>query len=78
MSPIARPAQTCPNRSSKYEPLALCDERMTISQRGTTDNLNRAVAAGTILFDFFRKHRLGRMPLRGNSVDKAKTNLVIS
>ena len=38
--------------------LALCDERVTIPQRGTTQSLNLAVAAGIVLFESLRQEAL--------------------
>jgi tRNA G18 (ribose-2'-O)-methylase SpoU len=35
--------------------LALCDERVTIPQRGVTDSLNLAVSVGIVLFEFSRQ-----------------------
>ena len=35
------------------EVLSLCDERVTIPQRGVTDSLNLAVSVGIFLFEFF-------------------------
>ncbi len=35
--------------------LALCDERVTIPQRGVTESLNLAVSVGIVLFEFFRQ-----------------------
>jgi tRNA G18 (ribose-2'-O)-methylase SpoU len=35
--------------------LALCDERVTIPQRGTTQSLNLSVAAGIVLFEALRQ-----------------------
>jgi tRNA G18 (ribose-2'-O)-methylase SpoU len=37
------------------EVLALCDERVTIPQRGMTDSVNLAVSVGIVLFEFFRQ-----------------------
>jgi len=37
------------------EVLALCDERVTIPQRGMTNSLNLAVSVGIVLFEFFRQ-----------------------
>ncbi len=37
------------------EVLALCDEQVTIPQRGVTDSLNFAVSVGIVLFEFFRQ-----------------------
>ena len=37
------------------ELLALCDERVTIPQKGTTQSLNLSVATGIILFEFLRQ-----------------------
>lgn len=35
--------------------LALCDERVTVPQRGVTGSLNLAVSSGIVLFEFFRQ-----------------------
>lgn len=37
------------------ELLKLCDERVTIPQRGTTQSLNLSVATGIVLFEFLRQ-----------------------
>ncbi len=37
------------------ELLAVCDEQVTIPQRGTTKSLNLSVAAGIVLFEFLRQ-----------------------
>ena len=37
------------------ELLALCEERVTIPQRGTTQSLNLSVATGIVLFEFLRQ-----------------------
>lgn len=42
-------------RGIRPEVLALCEERVTIPQRGTTDSLNLAVSVGIVLFEFFRQ-----------------------
>jgi tRNA G18 (ribose-2'-O)-methylase SpoU len=42
-------------RGIRPEVLALCDERVTIPQRGMTDSLNLAVSIGIVLFEFFRQ-----------------------
>ena len=42
-------------RGIRPEVLALCDERVTIPQRGMTDSLNLAVSGGIVLFEFFRQ-----------------------
>lgn len=42
-------------RGIRPEMLALCDERVTIPQRGVTDSLNLAVSVGIVLFEFFRQ-----------------------
>ncbi len=42
-------------RGIRPEVLALCDERVTIPQRGATDSLNLAVSVGIVLFEFFRQ-----------------------
>ncbi len=42
-------------RGIKPEVLALCDEWVTIPQRGVTDSLNLAVSVGIVLFEFFRQ-----------------------
>src|SRR5215213_7784671 len=42
-------------RGIRPEVLALCDERVTISQRGMTDSLNLAVSVGIVLFEFCRQ-----------------------
>ena len=42
-------------RGIRPEVLALCDERVTIPQRGVTDSLNLAVSIGIVLFEFFRQ-----------------------
>jgi tRNA G18 (ribose-2'-O)-methylase SpoU len=42
-------------RGIRPEVLALCVERVTIPQRGTTDSLNLAVSVGIVLFEFFRQ-----------------------
>lgn len=41
------------------ELLALCDEKVTIPQRGVTQSLNLGVASGIILFEFFRQEDNG-------------------
>jgi tRNA(Leu) C34 or U34 (ribose-2'-O)-methylase TrmL len=33
----------------------LCDERVTIPQRGMTESLNLTVSVGIVLFEFFRQ-----------------------
>ena len=38
--------------------LALCDERVTIPQRGETQSLNLSVAAGIVLFESLRQRAL--------------------
>jgi tRNA G18 (ribose-2'-O)-methylase SpoU len=42
-------------RGIRPEVLALCEERVTIPQRGTTDSLNLAVSVGIVLFEFLRR-----------------------
>jgi tRNA G18 (ribose-2'-O)-methylase SpoU len=42
-------------RGIRPEVLALCDERVTIPQRGVTDSLNLAVSVGIVLFEFLRQ-----------------------
>src|SRR5918998_6934184 len=42
-------------RGIRPEVLSLCDERVTIPQRGVTDSLNLAVSVGIVLFEFFRQ-----------------------
>ena len=42
-------------RGIRPEVLALCDERVTIPQRGMTDSLNLAVSVGVVLFEFYRQ-----------------------
>ena len=42
-------------RGIRPEVLALCEERVTIPRRGTTDSLNLAVSVGIVLFEFFRR-----------------------
>ena len=42
-------------RGIRPETLALCDERVTIPQRGATQSLNLSVAAGIVLFEFRRQ-----------------------
>ena len=37
------------------ELLVLCEERVTIPQRGMTQSLNLAVATGIVLFEFLRQ-----------------------
>lgn len=39
------------------ELLELCENRVTISQRGTTQSLNLSVATGIVLFEFLRQAR---------------------
>ena len=48
-------------RGIRPELLALCDERVTIPQRGATQSLNLGVATGIVLFEFLRQTDL-RMP----------------
>jgi tRNA G18 (ribose-2'-O)-methylase SpoU len=42
-------------RGIRPEMLALCDERVTVPQRGVTGSLNLAVSSGIVLFEFFRQ-----------------------
>jgi tRNA G18 (ribose-2'-O)-methylase SpoU len=42
-------------RGIRPEVLALCDERVTVPQRGVTGSLNLAVSSGIVLFEFFRQ-----------------------
>jgi tRNA G18 (ribose-2'-O)-methylase SpoU len=42
-------------RGIRPEMLALCDERVTVPQRGVTGSLNLAVSCGIVLFEFFRQ-----------------------
>ena len=42
-------------RGIRPEVLALCDEQVTIPQRGVTDSLNLAVSVGIVLFEFSRQ-----------------------
>jgi tRNA G18 (ribose-2'-O)-methylase SpoU len=35
--------------------LTLCDERVTVPQRGVTGSLNLAVSSGIVLFEYFRQ-----------------------
>ncbi len=49
-------------RGIRAEVLALCDERVTIPQRGVTDSLNLAVATGIVLFEFFRQVSTSQIP----------------
>jgi tRNA G18 (ribose-2'-O)-methylase SpoU len=42
-------------RGIRPEMLTLCDEWVTIPQRGITDSLNLVVATGIVQFEFFRR-----------------------
>ena len=53
------------------ELLALCENRVTIPQRGVTQSLNLAVAAGVVLFEFFRQ-ATAHDPEHGESNDSAR------
>lgn len=39
----------------REEILQLCDQRITVPQRGATESLNLAIASGIVLFEFFRQ-----------------------
>lgn len=45
-------SETCGIRE---ELLQLCDQRVTVPQRGETESLNLAVDSGIVLFEFFRQ-----------------------
>ena len=50
-------------RGISPEVLALCDERVTIPQRGATQSLNLGVAVGIVLYEAVRQGRgFGRAP----------------
>jgi len=42
-------------RGIRPELLVLCDEQVTVPQRGVTGSLNLAVSSGIVLFEYFRQ-----------------------
>lgn len=44
----------------REEVLEICDQSVTLPQRGETESLNLAVASGIVLFEFFRQRDNGK------------------